>query len=57
MENVLYAKLGRKETKVIQGKVDWMDCQGIKVLLEVGVSQENGVMMDHLECLGLRDQW
>ena len=57
MENVLYAKLGRKETKVIQGKVDWMDCQGIKVLLEVGVSQENGVMMDRLACLGLRDQW
>ena len=31
--------------------------QGIKVPLEVVVSQENGVMMDHLECLGLRDQW
>ena len=57
MENVLYAKLGRKETKVIQGKVDWMVYQGTKVLQEVVVSQENGVMMDHLECLGLRDQW
>ena len=57
MENVQYAKLGRKETKVIQGKVDWMAYQGIKVPLEVVVSQENGVMMDHLECLGLKDQW
>ena len=57
MENVLYAKLEKKETKVIQGKVDWMVYQGTKVLQEVGVSRENGVMMDRLACLGLRDQW
>lgn len=31
--------------------------QGIKVLQEVVVSRENGVMMDHLVCLGLKDQW
>lgn len=52
-----HVMLGKKGIKDLWGKMELMDYQVTKDLLEAEEVQGRGGMMDHLECLDSKVQW